>query len=171
MLIKLDSPGPIFFRQQRVGRYEKLFRIHKFRTMYNGSEKTGPLVTCGEDRRITKVGRFLRKYKLDELAQLIDVIIGNMSLVGARPEVPKYVAYYPPRVKALVLALRPGITDIAAILHCQECDMLANSDDPERDYIEKILPIKLKHYQDYAYHHTLWGDIVLVFRTLKAIAC
>jgi lipopolysaccharide/colanic/teichoic acid biosynthesis glycosyltransferase len=167
--IKLESQGPVFFRQERVGRFGKIFRIHKFRTMHNGAERAGPLVTQKNDRRITRVGRVLRRYKLDELPQLIDVLRGDMSLVGARPEVPKYVAYYPPHAKALVLALRPGITDLAAILYRQESDFLANSSDPERDYLEKILPVKLRYYMEYANHRSLWGDVVLIFRTLKAI--
>jgi lipopolysaccharide/colanic/teichoic acid biosynthesis glycosyltransferase len=167
--IKLESRGPVFFRQERVGRFGKIFRIHKFRTMHDDDERAGPLVTQTNDRRITRVGRVLRKYKLDELAQLIDVLKGDMSLVGARPEVPKYVAYYPPHVKASVLALRPGITDLAAILYRQESDLLTNSSDPERDYLEKILPVKLRYYMEYTNHRSLWGDMVLILRTLKAI--
>ena len=167
--IKLDSQGPVFFRQERVGRFGKLFRIHKFRTMRLGAEKAGPLVTRAGDERITLVGRFLRRHKIDELPQLIDVLNGKMSLVGARPEVPRYIEHYPPQAKALILALRPGITDPASILYSREEELLANSLDPEGDYIKKVLPEKLRYYEEYVQRRSLWRDVVLILRTLKAI--
>ncbi len=167
--ISLDSAGPVFFRQERVGRYGRIFRIHKFRTMRDGADKTGVLLTRSGDDRITRTGRFLRRYKLDELPQLFDVVRGEMSLVGARPEVPKYVEYYPAQIKTVILALRPGITDPASIIYKREEELLAASSDPERDYIEKVLPQKLKHYEEYARKRTLWCDVVLILRTLKAI--
>lgn len=167
--IWLDSPGPVFFRQERVGRYGKLFRIHKFRTMHVDSEKSGPLVTSSGDGRITRVGKVLRGSKLDELAQLIDVVKGDMSLVGARPEVPKYVAYYPAAAKEKILSLRPGITDPASINYIREEEILAESNDPEHDYIEKILPQKLLYYQEYVDQRSLFRDTLLILQTLKAM--
>jgi lipopolysaccharide/colanic/teichoic acid biosynthesis glycosyltransferase len=167
--IKLDSQGPVFFRQERVGRCGKVFRIHKFRTMHAGAEKVGPLITRAGDSRVTRVGKTLRKYKLDELPQLIDVVSGEMSLVGARPEVPRYVQYYPPQTKALLLALSPGITDPAAIIYKREEELLAASGDPEREYVENILPLKLRYYEEYAKHRSMWSDIVIILRTLKEI--
>ena len=167
--IKLDSQGPVFFRQDRVGRHGKVFRIHKFRTMRFGAEKAGPLITRAGDSRVTRVGKTLRKYKLDELPQLIDVVRGEMSLVGARPEVPAYVRYYPPQTKALLLALSPGITDPAAIIYKREEELLAAADDPEREYVEKILPQKLRYYEEYAKHRSMWSDVVVILHTLKEI--
>jgi lipopolysaccharide/colanic/teichoic acid biosynthesis glycosyltransferase len=167
--IKLDSQGPIFFRQERVGRHGKLFRIHKFRTMRAGAERAGPLITRAGDNRVTRVGKTLRKYKLDEFPQLIDVLIGEMSLVGARPEVPSYVEHYPPQTKAFLLASSPGITDPAAIVYRREEELLAASDDPEREYVEKILPQKLRYSEAYAKHRTMGSDIVVILRTLKEI--
>ena len=167
--IKLDSRGPVFFRQDRVGRYGTIFRIHKFRTMRAGAEKAGPLLTRSGDSRVTRVGKTLRKHKLDELPQLIDVVSGTMSLVGARPEVPGYVRYYPPQTKALLLALRPGITDPAAILYKREEEQLAAADDPEREYVEKILPLKLRSCEEYAKRRSICSDFVVILRTLKEI--
>jgi lipopolysaccharide/colanic/teichoic acid biosynthesis glycosyltransferase len=167
--VKLDSSGPVFFRQERVGRHGDIFRIHKFRTMVSSSEKRGLLVTVGKDIRITKSGVVLRKLKLDELPQLIDVIQGRMSLVGPRPEVPKYVAHYPERSREIVLSVRPGITDSASIEFRQENEMLMHSQDPEKDYIEKILPIKLQHYERYVTQRSLALDIAVIFRTVKSV--
>ncbi|MDF0606375.1 sugar transferase [Neisseriaceae bacterium TC5R-5] len=166
--IKLDSPGPVFFRQQRVGRYGQLFRIHKFRSMHLDAEQQGQL-TVGPDRRITRAGRLLRKSKLDELPQLIDVLRGKMSLVGPRPEVPKYVAHYPAEVREQILALRPGITDWASIRMIDENDILGATSDPERAYIEQILPTKLGYYVRYAQTHSLLGDIHIILATLWKI--
>lgn len=164
--VKLDSPGPVFFRQIRVGRYEKPFRIYKFRTMVDDAEKRGSQITVGSDRRVTKAGAFLRKTKIDELPQLINVVKGEMSLVGPRPEVPKYVAHYPEEAKRIIFALRPGITDYAAIEYRNESTLLSESEDPENTYVEKILPGKIRLYQKYARERTLWLDFILILATI-----
>lgn len=169
LAVRLDSSGPVFFRQQRVGRRGRLFRIHKFRTMRVDAPATGPQVTVGQDARITRVGQVLRHYRLDELPQFIDVLQGTMSLVGPRPEVPHFVAHYPPDLKSQVLAVRPGITDPAALAHIDEAALLAGSADPERDYIERILPQKLALQADYASRATLASDLVVMGRTLKVL--
>lgn len=168
-LIKLDSPGPVFFRQTRIGLGGKPFDIHKFRSMVVESPAKGPPLTIGVDPRITRTGRWLRKYKLDELPQLIDVVRGQMSLVGPRPEVPNYVEYYPPDTRAVVLSIRPGITDVAAIECRDEYEILAKSEDPERDYVEKLLPRKLEYYRRYAAERTMAGDIGIILRTIALI--
>jgi len=167
--IKLDSPGPVFFRQTRVGRFGQPFGIHKFRTMVVDAERQGQL-TVGADARVTRAGRFLRKSKCDELPQLIDVLQGTMSLVGPRPEVPKYVAHYPAAVRDKVLALRPGITDWASIKMIDENEILGAAADPERAYIEQVLPEKLGYYTRYADSHTLAEDLRIIFATLARIA-
>uniref|UniRef100_A0A8W7PJA3 Bacterial sugar transferase domain-containing protein n=1 Tax=Anopheles coluzzii TaxID=1518534 RepID=A0A8W7PJA3_ANOCL len=166
--IKLDSPGPVFFRQVRVGRGGMLFRIHKFRTMQVNTEVQGQL-TVGADSRVTGAGRFLRKSKLDELPQLLDVLFGDMSLVGPRPEVPKYVAHYPEDVRDIVLSVRPGITDWASIRMIDENEILGRAADPERAYIEQVLPEKLGYYVRYAQTHSLLEDIRIIFATLLKI--
>ena len=169
ILIKLDSPGPVFFRQVRVGRGSVPFRIHKFRTMQSAIDTSGLQLTVGADPRITRTGRWLRKYKLDELPQLIDVLQGSMSLVGPRPEVPKYVEHYSREQKDIVLSVRPGITDNASIEYRDENDILAESDNPEQDYIEKILPVKLGYYLRYVAERSMIGDIGIILRTVRAI--
>lgn len=167
--IRLDSPGPALFRQVRVGRRGELFEILKFRTMAVRTEGQRQL-TVGEDARITRTGRFLRKYKLDELPQLINVVLGSMSLVGPRPEVPRYVACYPPRVRDLVLSVKPGITDWASILFKDENTILGQAADPEQAYIETILPTKLEYYVRYVRERSFWVDLRILLRTLGAIA-
>ena len=167
--IKLDSPGPIFFRQERVGRGGNTFRIHKFRTMRTDAELCGPQITIGADARVTRVGQWLRKYKLDELPQLLDVWLGHMSLVGPRPEVPCYVACYQDDVRKLVLSVRPGITDRASIEFKDENEILGRAADPNRTYIQEVLPIKLGYYVEYVQNQSLLGDIYLIFRTFKAL--
>lgn len=167
--IKLDSKGPILFRQERVGRYGKPFWIHKFRTMEVDAESRGLQLTTAKDKRITRCGQFLRKYKLDELAQLIDVLRGDMSLVGPRPEVPKYVAHYPPKLKEIALSVKPGITDISSIEYRDENDILANAKDAERTYIEQILPAKLKYHKKYATEQSLLLDLYLIFKTVTLV--
>ncbi len=169
ILIRLDSPGPVFFRQERVGRFGVHFSIHKFRTMSVNAESKGLLLTTGNDRRITRIGFWLRKYKLDELAQLIDVAQGAMSLVGPRPEVPRYMAMYPEKAREVILSVRPGITDLASIEFKDENDILSESRDPERDYIEKILPQKIYLYQKYVSERSLLFDLTLIFKTIRAI--
>lgn len=167
--IKLDSRGPVFFRQERVGRGGKLFLIHKFRTMVVDAERLGLQITVGSDARVTDVGRLLRKHKLDELPQLIDVFLGHMSLVGPRPEVPRYVACYPENMRNLVLSVRPGITDLASIEFKDENEILGSAIDPHVAYVNKILPIKQRYYVEYVNTRTFWGDIILIFKTIKAL--
>jgi len=169
LAVKLDSAGPVFFRQERVGQGGRLFRIHKFRTMRTDAERLGPQVTVGRDPRITRVGHWLRDRRLDELPQLIDVLLGTMSLVGPRPEVPRYVAHYPAALKAEVLAVRPGLTDPATLAHLDEAALLAAAADPERAYIDEVLPRKLALQADYARRATLGGDLQLIWRTLCAL--
>lgn len=170
LLIKLDSTGPVFFRQERVGRHGKPFRIHKFRTMRHDPTGQGLQITVGADRRITRVGAFLRSTKLDELPQLIDVWCGTMSLVGPRPEVPRYVAHYPAALRDKVLSVRPGITDIASIEYRDESSILAHAADPESAYIEQVLPHKLALAVSYVDQASVWMDIKLIWRTIRAIA-
>lgn len=167
--IKLDSKGPVFFRQERVGLGGKLFRIHKFRTMVVDAEQLGLQITVGADSRVTKVGQLLRKYKLDELPQLLDVIIGHMSLVGPRPEVPHYVACYPENVRNLVLSVRPGITDNASIEFKDENKILGKSINPNEAYIKEILPIKIQYYVDYVNSRTFFGDFLIIMRTINTL--
>ena len=167
ILIRIDSPGPVFFRQERVGHLGRLFRMHKFRTMF--ADVSGISLTVGDDPRVTQCGRFLRRFKIDELPQLIDVLNGDMSLVGPRPEVPRYIAQYPEALRKIVLSVPPGITDIAAIKFKDENELLKNSKDPEKDYIEKILPLKIKYYQEYISRRSLALDLKLIFQTIKAI--
>lgn len=170
VLIKRDSPGPVFYRQTRVGRYGKPFDIHKFRTMtVRQPGQEGLALTVGQDNRVTRVGAVLRHYKIDELPQLIDVLKGDMSLVGPRPEVPKYVDCYPPEQRTQVLSVRPGITDLASIEFRHENQMLASSPNPEQTYIEEVLPIKLRYYCEYVQQQSLLGDLRIIWRTLFAI--
>jgi lipopolysaccharide/colanic/teichoic acid biosynthesis glycosyltransferase len=167
--IKLDSPGPVFFRQQRVGRFGVLFRIHKFRSMGDGSPLAGPELTVGADPRITRAGAVLRRTKLDELPQLIDVLFGTMSLVGPRPEVPRFVAMYPAAVRDKVLSVRPGITDPASIEYHDESALLARAADPERVYIEQIMPAKLQRAARYVEQMSVPGDVRLILATLRRL--
>lgn len=166
--IKFDSEGPVFFRQLRVGRYGKPFWIFKFRTMRTDAEKEGKL-TIGSDARITRSGHFLRRYKLDELPQLMDVVRGTMSLVGPRPEVPEYVQCYPSELRDKVLSVRPGITDYASIEMADESSILAKYDDAQKAYKDIILPAKLKHYSDYIDSQSLVLDIKIILLTIKRI--
>lgn len=166
--IKLDSRGPIFYRQVRVGRNNTEFRIFKFRSMRIGSDK-GSLVTIGgRDPRITRSGYFIRMFKIDELPQLINVFIGDMSLVGPRPEVRHYVNYWTPE-QMHVLDVRPGITDPASIKFRNENELLAMAEDPEKYYIEVIMQEKIKLYLDYVKKSSFWYDIKLIFQTFWVI--
>lgn len=169
LAIKLDSSGPVFFRQERVGRFGKPFRIHKFRTMRHDPAGKGPQITVGADSRITRVGGFLRRTKLDELPQLIDVWVGSMSLVGPRPEVPRYVAHYPAAMREKVLSVRPGITDIASIEYRDESAVLARATDPEHAYIHEVMPHKLALAASYVDQASVWMDVRLIWRTVMAI--
>lgn len=167
--IKLDSPGPVFFRQERVGRGGKLFRIHKFRTMVPDAERRGLQITVGADARVTRAGQWLRKYKLDELPQLLDVWLGHMSLVGPRPEVPRYVACYPADVRDVVLSVRPGITDRASIEFKDENEILGRAGDAHLAYVDEVLPIKLNYYVEYVNSRSMIGDMKLIFKTFMAL--
>jgi lipopolysaccharide/colanic/teichoic acid biosynthesis glycosyltransferase len=169
LAIRLDSPGPAFFRQQRVGRNGVLFRIHKFRSMVNDASAHGLPITVGDDARITRVGRFLRTRRLDELPQLIDVLAGRMSLVGPRPELPRYVALYPADLRERVLAVRPGLTDPAALAYLDEGACLARAEDPEREYVELLLPAKLRLSVDYASRASFGSDLCVLGRTLSRL--
>jgi len=168
--IKLDSPGAVMFLQERVGRHGRLFLIHKFRTMAADAPALGPQITVGADARITRAGRFLRASKLDELPQLWDVWRGAMSLVGPRPEVPRYVALYPAALREIVLSVRPGITDIASLEYRDEARLLAEAADPERCYVEQVLPAKLALSARYVQTRSFAGDLALVWRTVLAVA-
>ena len=167
--VRLDSPGPVFFRQQRVGRGGRLFGIYKFRTMRPDAEAMGPQITVGEDARVTRAGAWLRRSKVDELPQFINVLRGDMSVVGPRPEVPRYVAHYPADVREAVLSVRPGITDLASIAFRDESALLARSADPERTYVEQILPAKLRHAQQYVRTRTMWLDLRIIAQTVLAV--
>lgn len=166
--IKLDSKGPVFYRQVRVGRDNKDFRIFKFRSMRVGSDK-GSLVTIGgHDPRITRSGYFIRKFKLDELPQLINVFVGDMSLVGPRPEVRHYVDYWTPE-QMHVLDVRPGITDPASIKFRNENELMEQAENPEKYYIEVIMQEKIKLYLEYVEKHSFLYDIGLIFKTFFVI--
>ena len=166
--IKIDSKGPIFYRQVRVGRNNRDFRLFKFRSMRVGADKQGLITIGGRDPRVTRSGYYIRKYKLDEFPQLINVFIGDMSLVGPRPEVRKYVDMYTPE-QMHVLDVRPGITDMASILYCNENDLLEKSEDPDKFYIEVVMQDKLRINIDYVVHHSFLFDLKLIFKTLFAI--
>ena len=167
ILIKLDSKGPVFFKQVRVTKNGREFKIFKYRTMKIGSDKYSQ-ITVGKDSRITKIGDFLRKYKLDEIPQLINVLIGDMSLVGPRPEVPKYVALYTEEQRE-ILKVRAGITDYASIEFSNENDILANETDPEKAYIEKIMPRKIELNKKYLSEISVMTDIKIILLTIKRI--
>ena len=168
LAIVIDDPGPVFYRQVRVGRGGRPFRIFKFRTMVVDADKKGLSITVGRDSRITRVGAFLRKTKLDELAQLLNVLCGQMSFVGPRPEVPRYVELYTPYQRQ-VLLVRPGITDYASIAYRNENDLLAGADDPERMYIETIMPDKIELNMKYLREISPLTDVRLIFRTVLAV--
>lgn len=162
--IRLDSPGPVFFRQERIGLRGRPFRIYKFRSMR--VDHSGPQITVGADDRITRSGHIIRAYKLDELPQLLNVFLGDMSLVGPRPEVPRYVAFYPADVRAEVLSVRPGITDLASVQYRSESTLLAQSADPERTYVDTILPAKLALCRQYVRERSLGLDLKIIGMTL-----
>jgi lipopolysaccharide/colanic/teichoic acid biosynthesis glycosyltransferase len=168
IIIVCDSRGGVFYRQVRVGKNGKDFKLFKFRSMATGSDKKGLLTVGGRDSRITRSGYFLRKYKLDELPQLINVMIGDMSLVGPRPEVRKYVDLYNDEQKK-VLSVRPGITDYASIEYSNENELLARSTDPEKTYIEEVMPAKLKLNAKYIAEQGLITDLKIIFRTIGKV--
>jgi lipopolysaccharide/colanic/teichoic acid biosynthesis glycosyltransferase len=166
--IRLDSAGPVLFRQRRVGLRGREFEILKFRTMRAAAGTSGSLITVGADARITRAGRFLRRFKLDELPQFLNVFRGDMSVVGPRPEVPRYVALYPSAVRDAVLSVRPGITDLASIAYRSESELLARSTDPEKTYIEEIMPAKLELCLQYVRQRSFLGDLAIIGRTVRA---
>ena len=168
VLIKLDSEGPVFYRQERVTTYGKRFRIHKFRTMVSNADKIGAAVTVGNDSRITKVGAKLRGCRLDELPQVFDLISGNMSFVGTRPEAVKYVEKYKPEYMATLL-LPAGITSEASIRYKDEAELLDAADDVDRVYVEDVLPGKMKHNLESLKSFSFFGEIATMFRTVFAV--
>lgn len=168
LLIVIDSRGPVLYIQNRVGRNGVEFGLFKFRTMFQNSDKLGYLTIGSHDRRITHIGHWLRKHKLDELPQLFNVLWGHMSLVGPRPEVHKYVDLYTPQ-QLRVLSVKPGITDYASIQYFDENELLVGSEDPEKLYINKIIPSKIFYNLNYIDHHDLWVDIKIIFTTLKMV--
>jgi lipopolysaccharide/colanic/teichoic acid biosynthesis glycosyltransferase len=167
--IKLDSRGPILFRQGRVGLRGRTFAIYKFRTMRVGAAEDGPQITVESDLRITRAGVFLRKYKLDELPQFVNVLVGDMSVVGPRPEVSRYIALYPREARDLILSVRPGITDLASIAYRDEGVVLAAAEDPEELYVREILPAKLEHCCQYIREQSFWLDLVIIWHTARVV--
>lgn len=165
-LIKIEDRGPVFYRGVRVGRHGKSFRIFKFRTMVINAEKMGGPSTPADDPRITRIGRYIRKFNLDELPQFINVLKGEMSIVGPRPEVPQYVEMFTEEEKK-ILNVRPGITDWASIWNPDEGAVLAGSDDPEKVYLEKIRPEKIRLQLEYVRDHSVWVDFKIMFTTVK----
>jgi lipopolysaccharide/colanic/teichoic acid biosynthesis glycosyltransferase len=169
LLVKLDSPGPAIYRQVRVGKDENTFELFKFRSMHVDADRRGQNITTAGDPRVTGFGAFLRKFKIDELPQLFNVIRGDMSLVGPRPEVPEYVDEYPWEAKQKIFSVRPGITDNASIFFRNEGDLLLSAEDPIEYYISEILPQKISAYEEYADTHTFLGDIQIILRTIFAV--
>jgi len=168
LAVRASSPGPVLFRQERVGRHFKPFTIYKFRTMVADAHKRGGQLTAGADPRITRVGRWLRASKIDELPQLANVLKGEMSLVGPRPEVPRYVELFRPDYE-YVLSVRPGITDLASVKYRHEAALLANSENAEEEYVRRILPDKIALAREYIDGSSLLGDIGLLLRTALRI--
>lgn len=165
--VKRDSPGSVLFRQERVGRHGMLFRIRKYRTMR--TEVSGMMITVEHDPRVTKIGRVLRQRKLDELPQLIDVLLGTMSLVGPRPEIPQYVDLWPTELRNFVLSVRPGITDPVSLWLRNESLQLSRVQDPERYYTEILLPQKVALYADYVKRRSMTGDLRILYRTVLSV--
>ena len=166
--IKLDSPGPVFYRQVRVTQYGREFRIFKFRSMVQGADKRGSLVTVSGDSRITRVGHFIRKCRLDELCQLIDIFRGTMTFVGTRPEVPKYVAAYTPEMMATLL-LPAGVTSKASILYKDEAELLDAAEDVDAVYIRDVLPDKMRYNLDELKSFSFFSDLKTMFQTVFAV--
>lgn len=166
--IKIDSKGPVFYRQIRVTQYGKTFRIHKFRSMCDGADQKGSLVTTDHDMRVTKVGRFIRKFRLDEISQLLDILSGNMTFVGTRPEVPKYVAQYTPEMMATLL-LPAGVTSEASISYKDEETLLKNTEDTDVTYVEAVLPEKMKYNLNAIKEFNLWSEIKTMLKTIIVV--
>lgn len=168
IVVKLTSRGPVFFKQERVGRDFRHFMIYKFRTMVPDAPKLGGVITIGDDPRITKVGRLLRKTKLDELPQLINVLVGDMSLVGPRPEAPKYVEMFEDDYRE-ILKVRPGVTDLASLKYRDESTILGQAEDPEEEYVKRILPEKLRLAKQYARQSSLSVDLAIILKTVMLL--
>lgn len=168
VLVKLDSPGPVFYKQKRVGKNNMDFCLYKFRTMKLGADKESFVTVGDKDSRITRLGYYLRKYKLDELPQLVNVLVGNMSVVGPRPDVRKYVELYTPEQRR-VLTVKPGLTSPASIYYRNESKLLQNKDNPEKYYREVIMQDELRLNLEYVDNRSFWGDIKLIFATLYAV--
>lgn len=168
LMVACGSKGGALYRQTRIGRDGKEFKLLKFRTMRQDADKIGGLITVGDDQRVTRIGKFLRKYKLDELPQFLNIIKGDMSIVGPRPEVPKYVVLYNEQQRR-VLSVRPGLTDYASIDYISESELLAQSADPDRTYIEEIMPAKLELNLKYIENQSITEDLRLIFKTLFSI--
>ena len=168
LAVKLDSRGPVFYRQVRVGRYNQDFKIFKFRTMVQDADKIGPPLTVGDDPRVTRVGHLIRKLRLDEFSQLLNVLGGSMSLVGPRPEFRKYVDVYTPKYMATLL-IRPGITATSSIAFKDEDSLLNAAEDPEKVYVEQILPPKMAYNLAYMKKISLLNDIKIMFQTVGAV--
>jgi lipopolysaccharide/colanic/teichoic acid biosynthesis glycosyltransferase len=166
IMIKFDSPGPVFFRQVRVGRGGRSFRILKFRTMCVGAEQLGTALTVRADKRVTRVGKFLRRTKIDELPQLVNVLTGSMSLVGPRPEVPQYIKFYTPEQRSLICSMRPGMTDYASILLRDESSLFDPDSDPVEIYRQTILPVKFRCYQRYVREMGVLNDLRIILGTI-----
>ena len=169
VIIKLDSPGPVFFRQERIGRGGRSFRIFKFRSMVQGAARVGTALTVRADKRITRAGALLRRTKLDELPQLINVLAGDMSLVGPRPEVPEFMKFYTPDQRAIILSMRPGITDYAAILFRDESSLLDRERDPIDVYRHEIMPAKFVYYERYSREIGVLNDLRIILATMLVL--
>ena len=165
--VKLDSKGPCLYKQDRIGKNGKTFKVFKFRTME--VDGAGPKLTVGNDPRITRFGKYLRRVKLDELPQLFNVLMGEMSLVGPRPQVQEHMAHYPEGIKEIVLSMQPGITDLASIKFSQEPELLARADDPLREYIDVVVPEKCLFYQEYEKTQTRWLDFKILLLTIRKL--
>jgi len=168
-LVKLSSPGPVFYLGQRIGKDRKPFKIFKFRSMIEGAEELGGPSTAADDPRLTKIGKFLKKYQLDELPQLINVLKGEMSLVGPRPEVPLYVNMMTEEEKKIILSIRPGMTDLASLWDFHEGEILKGSQDPEKTYMEKIRPQKIQLQIEYVKNRSFWLDLKIVLKTILKV--
>jgi len=169
ILVKFSSPGPVFYRGERIGRNGKPFRIFKFRTMVLNAESLGGPSTAGDDPRLLKIGPFLKKYQLDELPQLINVIKGEMSLVGPRPEVKEYVDIMSEEEKKIILSVRPGMTDLASLWNFHEGEVLKGSQDPEKTYMEKIRPTKTKLQLEYVKNRSFLLDLKIIIKTVLKV--
>ncbi len=168
-LVKIFSPGPVFYKSVRVGKNGKLFKMYKFRTMVVGADKIGGPSTAADDPRLTEIGKFLKKFQLDELPQLINVLKGEMSLVGPRPEVPFYVNMMTEEEKKIILSVKPGMTDLASLWNFHEGEVLKGASDPEKVYMEKIRPKKIKLQIKYVKERNFWMDLKIILKTIFKI--